>query len=131
VERNKPTILSSEKHQLLNEFFALYLKMIDQAKLQIADGELVKAEMRQSIVLVQLIQALNQAYNEQLMISERLDFVLWILEKQSLFIEEQKRLWLARNKSGGLQDSLAYLDKFFLFVLETKKYLQRGEANGA
>jgi hypothetical protein len=88
-------------------------------------------EAKQSIWLVRLIQDLNQAYNEQLPKEKRLEYVQAILDCQEDFIQEQKRLWLKRNKSGGLQASIAYLERFFLFVLETQKYLQRGEAYGA
>ncbi len=130
MERNKATILSQEKHDALNRFFDFHVKSLNEIKAN-DEGMLSVLEAKQSIWLVRLIQDLNQAYNEQLPREKRLEYVQAILDCQEDFIQEQKRLWLKRNKSGGLQASIAYLERFFLFVLETQKYLQRGEAYGA
>ncbi|MGD9605083.1 MAG: family 20 glycosylhydrolase [Bacilli bacterium] len=129
IQRTKPTILSSAKHQLLEQFFALQLQALYQTKMD--DGQLIISELEQSIQLVLLIQYLNQAYNSALPTDKRLAFIKKILDAKEAFLEKQTQLWLARNKKGGLEDSLGYLHKFFLFTEQTQKYLLRGEAYGA
>ncbi|HNZ49915.1 MAG TPA: family 20 glycosylhydrolase [Bacilli bacterium] len=129
LERSKTTILSSSKHALLEQFLALQTKALTQTKM--VDGQLIVSELKQSIQLVLLIQYLNQSFNEELSIKERLSFVQKILDAETAFLAQQEELWLARNKAGGLKDSLEYLHKFFLFSQQTKKHLQRGGAYGA
>ena len=123
--------LSKEKFHLLEAFFNSKIKEIDLASLHVDDGDVIKAELKQSICLVRLIHKVNYSYNQNISIQERIKILEEVISSKEQFISEQKRLWLIRNKSGGLFSSLAYLEKFFDFANQTLKSLQRGEENEA
>ena len=87
-----------------------------------------KEELLQSIDLVLMIQKLSLAYNESVDIKIRIKYLQEILGKKNEFILKQKKLWLARNKSGGLESSLSYIERFMEFVTQTLNYqLKIGE----
>jgi len=129
--RIAPIILTDEKNTFLGEFLDQKVREIHNACLRINDGEIVKAEFIQSVRLVKTVLELNQCFSPKLKESERIKKLTNIIMSQPTLIEEQKRLWLARNKSGGLNSSLAYLEKFFKFAAMAIKYYQRGEIHGA
>lgn len=130
LERNKVTILSKEKYEFLHRYLNLKIEEIKYAKMDTCEGNLIKDEIFQSIFLLKMIHKVNIAYNEDLNINERISYLEEVIASKEQLINEQKRLWLARNKSGGLTSSLSYLEKFVQFAEITLNYLtERGELN--
>ncbi len=129
--RIAPIILTDEKNTFLGEFLDQKVREIHNARLRIDDGEIVKAEFIQSVRLVKTVLELNQCFSPSFGELEKIKKLTTIIMSQPALIEEQRRLWLTRNKSGGLNSSLAYLEKFFQFAAMALKYYQRGEIHGA
>ncbi|HBP26159.1 MAG TPA: hypothetical protein DD618_04335, partial [Acholeplasmatales bacterium] len=129
--RIAPIILTEAKNVFLNEFLDQKVREVKNTRLGIPDGETVKAEIIQSVKLVKTVQELDQCFSPSLGTQEKIKKLTNVIMSQPALIEEQKRLWLIRNKSGGLNASLSYLEKFFQFAAMALKYYQRGEIHGA
>ena len=87
-----------------------------------SDASLIKAELKQSSLLVKLINKLSYAFNENLSKQEKISLLKDVISYEDTFINEQKRLWLARNKYSDLDTSIGYLERFFIFAKKTLKY---------
>ena len=94
------------------------------------DADLIKAEYFQTIALLRNIFALNIAYNENIDKHTRAGLLENVLAERDSFLAKQKRLWLARNKAGGLASSLGYLDKFYRFLEATLNHIRGGDHEG-
>ena len=123
LERNKVTTLSKEKYEFLHRFLNLKIEEIKYAKMDTCEGKLIKDEIFQSIFLLKMIHKVNIAYNEDLSIEERKGYLEEVLASKEQLLSEQKRLWLARNKAGGLLSSLSILEKFVQFAEISLNYL--------
>ena len=59
-----------------------------------------------------------------------MDLLAAVIAGRESFLDEQKRLWLERNKSGGLASSISYIEKFYRFLEATLNYIRGGENEG-
>ncbi len=126
-ERMKNATLSTENYKSMNKFFDLRLAELDQTNMQIDDGELIKAELKHAVYLVRLINDLNYSFNNDLELNEKIKLLDGIVKSRNYLIEEQKRLWLSRNKYSDLDSSVKYLEKFILFTKNISDYLKEVE----
>ncbi len=88
------------------EYIDDVMKPLDQAQINRADADLIKREFRQTAHLLKhgAKRALLQAGDSSISKAE-------MLEDLNAIIAEQQALWLARNRAGGLDDSLVNLEE--------------------
>jgi hypothetical protein len=115
-ERNQSITFSYERYHMLHKFLNQKIEEIQLAKPECEDAQLVKDELYQTIILLKMIHKVNIAYNEEIKKSERIRYLEEAIAIRNQLLDEHQRLWLARNKSGGLQSSLTYLEKFVQFA---------------
>ncbi len=123
----KDSVLSINKYKLLHHFLNNKVEEIQITDLHCDDGELIKKELYQSIYLIKNIQKVMIAFNEDVDIKERIGYLEEVMNSKSHIIDRQKKLWLSRNKSGGLKDSIALLEGFLKFAEYTLDEYKRGE----
>jgi hypothetical protein len=126
----KDSVLSVNKFNLLHEFLNNKVEEIQITNLQCEDGELIKKELYQSIYLIKNIQKVLIAFNEDLDIKKRIGYLEEVMNCKNRIIDRQQKLWLARNKSGGLKESISLLEGFLKFAEYTLNEFKRGEDGG-
>jgi hypothetical protein len=99
-------------YQGLNDFLLSKEKLLAEAALTISDSSLVKEEYLNAIRLIRLGSGLkNYIENYGAMTPANQVMQLQTLrELGTKYLEENKRLWLARNKPGGYERSTAALN---------------------
>jgi hypothetical protein len=87
------------------EYVDNVMQPLGQAKIARPDADLIKREFEQSARMLKhgAMRALFELGDEKLSKAE-------LLADLDALIEEQKALWLARNRPGGLSDSLKALE---------------------
>lgn len=120
------TFMKYPKFRIMRKFLNLKLDEIDFIKM---DNDLLAIEeIIQTVKMLKMIHKLSLAYNEEVDLDLRIRYMTEVVNSRESFISEQKRLWLARNKSGGLQSSIKHIESFMDFASETLKYLNdRGD----
>ena len=126
-QRTMSIVLDYDKYLMLERFLALKEEEIALAKIDTEDGNIIKDEFIQSIAFLKIIHKLNIAYNDRIELTTRIKLLNEVTATREDFVSEQKRLWLYRNKSGGLTNSLSYIDKFYRFVEMTLNYIRGGD----
>ena len=121
------TFMQYPKFRIMRKFLNLKLDEIDFIKM---DNDLLTIEeIIQTVKMLKMIHKLSLAYNEGVDLDLRIRYMEEVVNSRESFINEQKRLWLARNKSGGLQSSINNIESFMEFSEETLKYLNdRGDS---
>lgn len=117
------TALPKVKYNLLNKFFDLKLAELESC--DIKKDLITKDEIKQNIKLVRFIEDLGQAYNDENTTLEKISYLNNILNSKEEFINDQKRIWLTRNKEGGLKSSLSYIEYFMEFTKITLDNLKK------
>ena len=125
----QPNELSAAKYKNFKAYFKYKLDSLKCVDLQCDDGKLIIDECIQSIKILMMIQDLAVSMNDDLPKEEKVKALKEVLESQNEIVCEQKRLWLARNKSGGLSRSVGYIEKFYKFVEIMLEYLDREGVN--
>lgn len=126
-EKIKNQLLPYPNYLLLENFLNqknIELKMIE---LDSDDKYIVIDEIKQTIRIIKIIQKTAISYNDSVSLERRLSLLESVLSLKKTVLDEQKRLWLARNKSGNLNDTLSYLETFFKFSELTYQHLLRGD----
>ena len=117
--------ISISKFKMSQEFLDNKIKELEYVSSNTLEFKLTKDELIQSIKMVKMIQKVSLAYNENVDKQIRIKYLQEILNSKEEFILEQKRLWLERNKSGGLKSSISYIECFMEFITQTLNYLLR------
>lgn len=123
----KYSYLSYEKFIMMDNLFNTnieYLNLLDNKNEELY---LVCEELKQTSMIMKMIIRLSVSLNNDISLNERRAYLDFILENKQEYLENQKRLWLKRNKSGGLDTSLSNLYSFFELVENQKLYLQNKE----
>lgn len=120
------TYMEYPKFRIMRKFLNLKLDEIDFIKM---DNDLLTIEeIIQTVKMLKMIHKLSLAYNEGVDLDLRIRYMTEVVNSRESFINEQKRLWLERNKSGGLQSSIKNIESFMDFASKTLKYLNdRGD----
>lgn len=124
------TRISYEKFKLMDGLFDYSLKNFGLLELDSnAKLRLVVDELKQTILTLKMIIRLSLSLNEDIDLEDRIKHLDFILENKDEELENQEKLWLVRNKSGGLETSINHLKEFFDFVVEMKNYLENKKIN--
>lgn len=115
--------LNKQKYEVYERFFDN--KLIDLALIQNSNNEssdimLICEELKQSIALMKMINHLSVAINDVMSSCEKVEYLAYILQHKKAFLENQEKLWLMRNKKGGLSKSMKCLENFFETVNDIK-----------
>lgn len=130
-QRVKSHIIGYNQYHLLKKFLNDKIEEIQLTSLNCEDGDLIKRELLQTIFIIKLVLKVMASYNEEINIEKRKRYLEEVIASKDRLIGEQKELWLLRNKSGGLRDTISYLEGFVHFANITLKNLnRRGEENG-
>jgi hypothetical protein len=86
--------------------------LLAQASLQIPEGQLIRDEYRNAMRLIRLGAGLQHYINTRHNLQRKEEIVLLqhLQELTRTYLDENKRLWLLRNKSGGYARSSAALE---------------------
>ena len=118
-----PTI----KFNLMQKYFDFKLEELEYADICTDDGDLIKEECKLAIDTLRVVQKLAVAFNDDIDLEMKKQYLKEVLDDKSSFVEREKKLWLARNKSGGIEDSLELLENFYKFVEIVFEKLTKGE----
>ena len=102
---NTHSLLYENLHGTI-EYIDEVMKPLDEARIDRRDADLIKREFRQSARMLK-----HGAKRALLMLNDEQVSKAEMLADLDAIIEEQKALWLARNREGGLEDSLVNLQE--------------------
>lgn len=117
--------LSLAKYRNFKAYFKYKLESLEYVNLRCDDKDLVIAECKQSIKMLSMIQDLTMSMSTELTNKEKIDILKAVILTHEEIINEQKRLWLARNKVSDLNRSIGYIEKFYEFVKIMIEYLDK------
>ena len=111
----------------LNAFLDQQLSVLDNAGMRTKDGELIKDEYRNAITLVRLgaelkLYILNK---NNMTVSARKEELGKMDRLCSLYLGENKRLWMLRNKPGGYDTSVTSLTNLRKGIAQQMELLER------
>ena len=101
---NTNALLSENMYAVL-EYVDDVMKPLDSAQIERPDADLIKREFRQSAAMLK-----HGARRVLLQTGDTSVSKAALLNELNGIIEEQRALWVARNRVGGLSDSLADLE---------------------
>ncbi|MDD3348155.1 MAG: family 20 glycosylhydrolase [Bacilli bacterium] len=128
INRVKTTFLSEKKFHLMQKFLDFKEYELELTELTCSDADLVKAEIKQAIRFIRMAQKVNIGLNKKINIDLRKKYLSEVIASKNNFIDEQKRLWHTRNKSGGFKDSIFLVTEFIDFAESMLEFLnKRGE----
>jgi len=122
-QRTANILLDYDKYLMLDGFLTLKEKEIMLAKMDTEDANIIKEEFKQTIEFLKMIHKLNIAYNDTIDKTTRINMLRDVVASKINFFKQQKRLWLYRNKTGGLERSLSNVEKFYRFIDITINYI--------
>jgi hypothetical protein len=125
IDRVKTTFLSEKKFNLMQKFLDFKEYELELTEMNCNDADLVKAEMKQAIRFIRMAQKVNIGLNKKIDVRLRKKYLEEIVSVKKQFINEQKRLWHIRNKSGGFEDSIFLVTEFIDFAESMLEFLNR------
>ncbi|HKM29598.1 MAG TPA: family 20 glycosylhydrolase [Bacilli bacterium] len=128
LTRAKSMFLSHEKFNLMQKFLDFKEYELGLTKMHCSDADVVKAEIKQTINFIRISQKVNIGLNKSIDLDLRKKYLQEVVATKNSFIDEQKRLWHIRNKSGGYKDSIFLVTEFIDFAESMLDFLnKRGE----
>ena len=118
---------SLTQYQLMQNYFSEIIERLKYTKMQREDAQLIKEEIIQSINLLTTIQKVNLSFNENVNISLRKTLLQEVINSSTSLINNHKRLWLQRNRTGGLWRSVEIIENLIKFARLKLQDLVRGE----
>jgi len=98
-------------YQSIIEYTSILKERLDEAQMERTDAALILDEYRNAVRMIHL-GALTKKYilqKREHSAAENIELLQQLKQLNETVIEEHKRLWLARNRSGGLDRSLQAL----------------------
>ena len=111
----------------MENFFKTKLEEIKYIDVNNDETDLTIEEIKQTIKTIHLITTVNICFTSDLPNDEKIKLLENLLKEKEEYLDNQKKLWLRRNKKGGLKSSLSYLEYFYEFVKVVLDYLKTGE----
>ena len=127
VNKTKDYILPYHKYQIMENFFNSKLEEIKFIDVKNEETALTIEEIKQTIKTVLMIEKVNVCFDERLDKSKKIKLLEDLISDKENYLDNQKRLWLKRNKEGGLASSISYLEAFYQFISIVLDYLKTGE----
>ncbi len=120
-------LLPYHKYEIMENFFKTKLEEIKYIDVNNDETDLTIEEIKQTIKTIHLITTVNICFTSDLPNDEKIKLLENLLKDKEEYLDNQKKLWLRRNKKGGLKSSLSYLEYFYEFVKVVLDYLKTGE----
>ncbi|MBO4666861.1 MAG: family 20 glycosylhydrolase [Bacilli bacterium] len=127
INKTKDYILPYTKYQILDNFFKSKLEEIKFIDNNNEETELTIEEIKQTIKTIKMIAKVSVCYDESLDVKAKIKLLEELINDKEEYLGNQKKLWRARNKEGGLASSVSYLEYFYSFIGLTLDYLKTGE----
>lgn len=108
----KDKVLSLEKYNFINKFFALKEEELKCANI----SSLVKDEVQYSIDMVKTLLKINISLNDDVEISYRRQLLSEVIASEESLITKLRFLWLKRNKISHLENTITYIQKLIEFT---------------
>jgi hexosaminidase len=111
----------------LNAFLDHQLSVLDKAGMKMKDGELIKDEYRNAITLIRLGAELKLYIlkKNSMTVSARKEELEKMNRLCSLYLGENKRLWMLRNKPGGYETSIVSLTNLRKGIAQQMELLEK------
>jgi hexosaminidase len=111
----------------LNAYLDQQLAVLDKAKMEIQDSNLIKDEYRNAINLIRLGAELKQYIQKRnnMTVSTRMEQLDKMNRLCLTYLGENKRLWLIRNKPGGYNTSVALLTSLQKSIVQQMELLKK------
>ena len=127
ISKTKDYLLPYTKYQIMQKFFDAKLDEIKYIDVNNEETKLTIEEIKQTIKTVKMITTVNVCFSNELDRVKKIDLLEKLISDENEYLDNQKKLWLKRNKEGGLSSSLSYLKYFYEFIKVTLDYLKTGE----
>jgi hypothetical protein len=90
--------------QGLLDYLDVLERELDDAELHCLEADLITSEFRNAIAFIRVGATLKNYIEQEQKMSrmEKIEYLQKFKDEYSVFLNEHKRLWLSRNKSGGL-----------------------------
>lgn len=121
--KNKEILMPYHKYMVMDNFLNSKLEEIKYIDVNNDETKLTIEEIKQTIQTIKMIQACSVSYDEKLDKKVRIKLLEDIYNKQTDYLNNQRNIWLTRNKQGGLDTSISYLTYFLEFIKVTINYL--------
>lgn len=112
TSKMKDKILTAKKYEMMNDFFTQKLKELDYSNVE----KLVKDELKHSIFFVRTLLKINQSLNESYDLKYRIKLLEEVIAAKDELVNGLRDLWLQRNKTSYLDDSIGYINKLIDFT---------------
>jgi len=101
---------------------------LQSSAMQTTDAELIADEYKNGITFIKLGASLKNYIEQEknMSRSDKITYLEKMREDYSVFLTEHKRLWLSRNKSGGLDRSMTALLKVEKEIRDQIELLNKG-----
>lgn len=138
LTRTKYHIVNEKMYNMRKKFLNQKIEEIQFTEPNSSDGELIKKELLQSILLLKCIHKVMASLSEEDSLKSsdgerkrRKRFLEEVIAARGKLVDGQKQLWLSRNKQSNLDDSIDYLEGFVNFAeMALEELIRRGEENG-
>lgn len=124
LENAKPYFMSEKAYKFLDEFLNLKVKEIDMASLGCEDGDLVKAEFKQSITEIKAVMKVDVSFNKNTDGKARICYLSEALEIAQQMAENHKALWYKRAKISGYKNIEKDFNSFVRFIEAALRHFQ-------
>ena len=101
---------------------------LDDSDMQIAESKLIKDEYKNAIALIRLGAALKYYIEKEMDMSrsQKIEYLKKMKVEYAVFLTEHRRIWMSRNKSGGIDRSMETLLKVESEINDRLRILNSG-----
>ncbi len=123
IDKMKRNVFPSKNYEILMDYLNFILKRVELTELECVDGQLIINEINQSIFFLKTLLKVNKMLSDDINKTEKLFLINIILSELDITIEEHKKIWLQRNRLGGLNNSVKVIDDLKTIVTQYKTLL--------
>ena len=113
--------------ELLNYLDAL-AQELDESDMQNAESRLIKDEFKNAMAFIRLGAALKNYIEKEMGMSrdQKIEYLEKMKAEYATFLVEHRRVWMSRNKSGGIERSMKALLKLESEINDRLRILNSG-----
>ena len=127
-EKIKYSRLSVNQYKIMQGYFKEILHRLELTNMNRKDKDLIKSEIKQSVDLITNIQKINLSFDETISRQERIKLLEEVINSTNGLILNHQNLWLERNRSGGLKNSVQIIENLVAFAkIQLQDLIIRGE----
>ena len=127
INKTKDYLLPLTNYRIMERFLDQKLDEIKYIDVNNDETRQTIEEIKQTIKTVKMITKLSVCFSDELEKQEKIKLLNDLISDKTEYLDNQKKLWRARNKEGGLVSSISYLEYFYEFISVTLDYLKTGD----